>query len=269
MTQVSKILALAEGEVGYHEGRSNGHWNNDQKYAKEVPGLAWANYQAWCATFVSWLAYKADVAALYPRTASCLTGVAWFKKLGRWSEYPAIGAQVFYGQNGGTHTGIVYDYDATYVYTIEGNTNDSGSAEGDGVYRKKRARKDAYVYGYGYPNFAEGIKSADPKYAKDVPAKPAAKPTVKLANVVAAAKADPKAAQGHTTHAADVKLVEAALKAEGLLAAKYAADGSFGTTTIEAYADWQRKSGVGGPYDGIPGVKSLTLLGNKHGFKVA
>ncbi|WJN63042.1 endolysin [Streptomyces phage phiScoe3] len=183
-TEVQKILSLAEGEVGYHEGRSNGHWNNKEKYAAEVPGLAWADYQAWCATFVSWLALKADLADQYPRTASCEAGVAWFKKRGRFSEYPAIGAQVFYGPGGGTHTGIVVSFDGSTITTIEGNTNDNGSAEGDGVYRKVRQRKSDFVYGYGYPKFAEGIVSADPAYkgeapkapSKPAPAKPKPKP---------------------------------------------------------------------------------------------
>ncbi|MBA9050791.1 MULTISPECIES: CHAP domain-containing protein [Streptomyces] len=269
MSVVDKIKSIAKGEVGYREGRSGGHWNNDQKYSKEVPGLAWSNFQAWCATFVSWVAFKAGAADLYPRTASCATGVAWFRKLGRFSEFPAIGAQVFYGPGGGSHTGLVVDFDSEWIYTVEGNTNDSGSSEGDGVYAKKRARKSDWVYGYGYPKFPEGIKSADPAYAHEAP-KPAPKPIVKLANVVAAAKADPSAAQGHTTHAADVKLVEAALRAEGLLDAKYAGDGSYGTTTIEAYAKWQRKLGFSGKdADGIPGKATLTKLGDAHGFKVA
>jgi hypothetical protein len=63
-----------------------------------------------------------------------------------------------------------------------------------------------------------------------------ATPTVDLSNVVAAARTDPGAAQGHQTHPADVRIVEAALKAEGLLSAKYASDGSFGSTTVAAYA---------------------------------
>jgi hypothetical protein len=100
-------------------------------------------------------------------------------------------------------------------------------------------------------------------------------PTVDLSNLVAAAKADPKAAQGHTTHAADVKLYEAALKAEGLLAAKYASDGSFGSTTVTANSKWQKAYSKlhglgwkGADVNGIPGKTSATALGAKHGFKV-
>lgn len=177
MTVTNDVINLAKTQVGYHEGYSGGHWNNIQKYSEEVPGLAWSDGQPWCATFVSWVAWKVSAAtALFPRTASCSQGVQWFKDQGRFSQYPAIGAQVFYGPGGGTHTGIVYNYDDTYIYTIEGNTNDDGSAEGDGVYLKQRVRRDDYVYGYGYPKYPEGIKSADPAYAGQAP-KPAPVPT--------------------------------------------------------------------------------------------
>ncbi|MDX3214578.1 CHAP domain-containing protein [Streptomyces sp. ME02-6991-2B] len=160
----ASLASVARGEVGYHEGKTNGHWNNDQKYSDAVPGLAWSDGQPWCATFVAWVAMKAGAAALFPRTASCLAGVAWFRARGRWSEYPAVGAQVFYGAgNGGTHTGLVVAFDADTITTVEGNTNSNGSAEGDGVYVKTRRRRDAYVYGYGVPAF-DGLVSADPRW---------------------------------------------------------------------------------------------------------
>lgn len=287
MSAVAEIIKIAKAEVGYHEGRSGGHWNNKEKYAAQVPGLAWVSDegQPWCATFVSWVVLQAGVAEYYPRTASTDAGAAWFKARNGWSTYPAIGAQVFYGHNGDmSHTGLVYDYDADYIYTVEGNTNTDGSAEGDGVYLKKRARRDAFVQGYGYPALPEGLKSADPKYKAPATAKPADKPaakpapkpaapavpTVSLANVIDAAKKDPKAAQGKGAHPADTKVVEAALKAEGLLDAKYASDGAFGTTTVAAYKAWQKRCGYSGDAaDGIPGHDSLFRLGQKHGFKVA
>jgi hypothetical protein len=94
-----------------------------------------------------------------------------------------------------------------------------------------------------------------------------AEPTVDLSQLVHAAKSDPQAKQGHQTYKAGVHLVEAALLAEGLLDKRYASDGSYGTITKAAYAKWQKRAGVGQPYDGIPGIASLTKLGKKHGFK--
>jgi len=162
MTQASTVIATAKAEIGYQEGFSGGHWNNIEKYAPAVPGLEWANGQAWCATFVSWVALTSKVADLFPRTASCPAAVSWWKSKGRWSEYPSIGAQVLYGPGGGSHTGIVVAYDGINITTIEGNTNTDGSAEGDGVYLKTRHRTDPYVYGYGLPAYAEGVTTADP-----------------------------------------------------------------------------------------------------------
>ncbi|MFD3361617.1 LysM peptidoglycan-binding domain-containing protein [Streptomyces albidoflavus] len=94
-----------------------------------------------------------------------------------------------------------------------------------------------------------------------------AKPTVSVARLNAARKADIPAATGHTTYPADVKVVEAALKAEGLLAAKFAADGSWGTLTDEAYDAFRRKVGyTGSAATGSVGLESLKKLAARHGF---
>jgi hypothetical protein len=171
---IQKVIDTATAEVGYHEGRSGGHWNNQEKYAGQVPGLEWANGQPWCAVFVSWVALNAGVADLFPRTASCDVAAKWFRDRGQWSEFPSIGAQVFYGTAADlVHTGVVVDFDRDTITTVEGNTNDSGSREGDGVYRKVRQRRDGYVVGYGLPaypvvppkpkNFLDVVASANIK----------------------------------------------------------------------------------------------------------
>lgn len=282
MNVALKLIALALDEVGYHEGRDpNGNWNNDQKYSDAVPGLAWSDRMAWCQTFQSWLAWKAGSAAYEPRTASCATAVAWFAKAGRFSYYPAIGAQVFYGPGGGSHVGRVIKYDRDYIWTVEGNTNDSGSAQGDGVYQLKHERRSARVYGYGLPAFPEGIVTADPalkgkpgytfaETASGIPAapKPVSKPVVSVAHINAARAKDIPAATGHTTYPAEVKIVEAALVAEGLLAKEWA-DGSWGTKTDDAFNAFRRRIGLtGDDAKGAVGSFSLGKLGAKHGFTV-
>lgn len=152
---IQKVIAVADAEVGYHEGFSNGHHDNLEKYAAQVPGLEWANGQPWCAVFVSWVALKAGVPAIFPRTASCDVAAQWFKDRGQWSDVPrGPGDQVFYGTlSDQTHTGVLIDFDASVIVTVEGNTNTSGSREGDGVYRKTRLRRDPFVVGYGHPAF--------------------------------------------------------------------------------------------------------------------
>ncbi|ARZ66925.1 hypothetical protein SMD11_1264 [Streptomyces albireticuli] len=150
--------------MGYQEGFSGGHWDNSQKYSGAVPGLEWSDEQPWCSTFVSWVFQEADAKDLAPVTASCYEGVEWFESRGRFSEYPGVGAVVYFGPGGGTHVGIVTSYTDDTIYTVEGNTNNSGSAEGDGVYRKARPRKSSYIYGYGYPSYPEGVVVADPSW---------------------------------------------------------------------------------------------------------
>jgi len=94
---------------------------------------------------------------------------------------------------------------------------------------------------------------------------------VSLKALQAAARADPGRRQGGTTagSADDVRIVEEALRREGLLSRTYAGDGSFGTKTVAAYAAWQRRCGyTGSDADGIPGGTSLKRLGTKYGFRV-
>jgi hypothetical protein len=158
------VIRILESQVGYHEGYSNGHWNNDQKFSDEVPGLEWSDRQAWCDTFVVWGAHKAGDKNIVPVYAGCALSVATYKQWKRFSFYPATGAQVFFGTGGSKHTGLVTRWDRDWIWTVEGNTNDSGSAEGDGVYEKKYRRTDPYVYGYGYPKYAHAMDSADPEW---------------------------------------------------------------------------------------------------------
>lgn len=195
-TTADRMTAIAKGEVGYHEGRSGGHWNNREKYAAQVPGLAWVSDGGypWCAVFIAWVAMKAGVADLFPRTASTDFGAGWFKERGQWSEYPAVPAQVFFGTNGDMyHTGLVIDFDADSITTVEGNTNTSGSAEGDGVYIKRHLRRDVHVQGYGYPKGIV-VRSADPHRPAD--ATPPKAPAPSAGRKVEAAIDDLSAAKG-------------------------------------------------------------------------
>lgn len=266
------VIEVGKSQVGYREGYFGGRWTNNQKYSPAVPGLEWSQNQAWCQTFQSWVFQTAGEGALAPATASCLAAVEWFKARGRFSEYPAVGAQVFFGPGGGSHVGLVYAYDANYAYTIEGNTNATGSAEGDGVYLKKRLRRMTYLYGYGYPRYAEGIVSADPRYVSATPSTPpsppATQPVIPLREIVNAWVKDPSAPDGHTTNYRSVIVLEHALAAEGLLEPRWV-DGSFGTKTVTAYDAFRRRIGyTGADATGAPGRASLSELGRRRGFTV-
>lgn len=154
MFTVTSVTRLALSQLSYREGRTDQHWNNIQKYSKQLPGFKWSDGQPWCAVFAHWCLWQAGI--VVPdgaRSASCLTSVNAFKKAGRFTEYPVNGALVFYGKNGGEHCGVVIGWDMVNVEAVEGNTNTTGGAEGDGVYRKTRERRSDYVYGYGLPYY--------------------------------------------------------------------------------------------------------------------
>jgi hypothetical protein len=292
MNQADKVIAVEKREVGYREGFSNGHYNNHQKYSPAVPGLEWSQNQAWCETFQSWSFQEADQKSLAPVTASCPTAVRWYKTRGRFSFYPAIGAQVFFGSGGGQHVGLVYKYDADYAYTVEGNTNASGSAEGNGVYLKKRPRRSGNLYGYGLPAFAEGVVTADPglkdrpgySYAptadssalRPAPPEPAEAPLpwVSLNQIVWAAThtaAEEQAVEpGDSNPRDDVGLVQDALeKVMGV--APDDAHGVFDGATQQLYDRFRaEKLGyTGTDAIGLPGMDSLVELGRRsHLFNV-
>lgn len=257
------MIKAASADVGFKEGASN-----NTKFGKWY-GL---NYNPYCDMAISYWAEQSGNLDVVGKFAYCPSHVNWFKSRGQWVSRDAAakaGDIVFFdwaGDGVADHVGLVVE-DAkagAAVKTIEANTsagNAGSQSNGDGVYRRTRYRSS--ILGFGRPAYrtsvVEAVKGAVTSKAKK---------TVSLKNIIDAAKRDPKAPQGHASHPADVKLVEAALKAEGLLAARYAADGSFGSLTVTAYAKWQQRSRVGRPYDGIPGKASLTALGKKHGFSV-
>lgn len=165
MYTVTSAIQVAKSQLSYHEGRTGSKWNNDQKYSDQLPGFAWSDKQPWCATYVQWCLWQVGVEVPSgARSASCELSCNAYRKAGRFTEWPVLGAQVFYGPRGGTHTGIVVDFDEVWVVAVEGNTNDNGSAEGDGVYLKQRRRRDEYVYGYGLPYYRSTAKTPDPKW---------------------------------------------------------------------------------------------------------
>jgi peptidoglycan hydrolase-like protein with peptidoglycan-binding domain len=117
-----------------------------------------------------------------------------------------------------------------------------------------------------------GLAAAGAAVLSQLPATRAnAQTSVDMELVVVAATVDPpKAGQGTTLNAGPhVEAVEAALDAKGHLASAYV-DGHFGSSTVAAYAAWQRSLGYGGiDANGLPGPTSLTTLGRDEGFTVS
>lgn len=147
----TKIVELARKEIGVEEvdGSNCGQRVNEYKAATWLqPDLAWP----WCAAFVCWLVREAmnetgvkqTAGFKRPRTAGAWDFENWSKNQDNttWTLKPHNGDI----QPGDiviftfSHIGIAISApfpDGT-VHTIEGNTDERGSREGGGVFRKTR-----------------------------------------------------------------------------------------------------------------------------------
>ena len=160
----SKIIAVAQGELGYMEkdnasnldSKTGGGSRNFTKYARDV---GHANGQPWCATFVTWVFQQAaggdkglaSNTLFGATTAGCAENVSRFKKAGKWlapSQTPKPGDVIFYKKS---HTGVVVGVNGTTVYTIEGNTSGDNAIERNGgqVALKQRTVGDGGILGWG------------------------------------------------------------------------------------------------------------------------
>ena len=145
------VIAVAIGELGYHEKVSNAALddkeanagsNNFTKYARDFDQVFpdWFNGKkqsfAWCAVFVCWAfltAYGYENAlrllCLPERNAGagCTYALGYFRAAGQFhTDNPQRGDQIFFGTSlsNSTHTGLVEKVEGGCVYTIEGNSSD-------------------------------------------------------------------------------------------------------------------------------------------------
>jgi hypothetical protein len=292
---ITRFLVVATSQLKYHEGKSsNGSWNNDTTFG------AWfkLNFNAWCHMFVSWCASVAGYLSIIPKTAYTPSGFNYFKAQG------CVGGRVPPNVKGRAATGlgkpkrgdIMYVYSASmgrihhvgivenvlpsgYISTIEGNTNLSGSAQGDGVYRLKRKITSSLFF--ATPNYAAVVK-ARPK--PPTPAKPtsppkatptkdgypltggnpktdsAGKQLLSLAELVAAAE------NPHTPQYAGYAMTAAAVRS--LIAMKMlpAKTTPTGPHFKYGWKKWQISLGYRGKdADGIPGTASFSRFIERTG----
>jgi len=174
MTLAQRIIVYASWYKGKKEKKGNSGFE-DPVFEKEMKGIGWYLQAAWCAFFTKLLGKKAieDDSELMKDPAFLK---AWLdqangsakqtfdrvKKAGFFEtgSVPEAGCLVIWllGDGPSGHAGIVESVNTktNTMYTIEGNTNGSGSREGDQVAGKPRTinREPApgrlNVYGYIY-----------------------------------------------------------------------------------------------------------------------
>ncbi len=181
--QREDIVNVALSQVGYREGSSSNDYSgaDDGSYNNYTEYNYWYhNYVSsgmpvggssapWCATFVSWCAEMAQVpSSVLKRSTAAGHGANYFDinfysgsstlassgdndSYFKGYNYTPQKGDLFYTRSW-SHVGLVVAVDGSYVTTVEGNTNNNGSSEGNGVYQRTRKISDLY---FGVPNYVE------------------------------------------------------------------------------------------------------------------
>ena len=187
---VSKLLKIAQAEVGYLEKASNSQLDsktanagsaNYTKYARDLDNISGfyngkKNGYAWCDVFVDWCFVQAFGVTEAKRLlnqpsnsygAGCSWSAKYHKQAGQWHTTPQVGDQIFFRNY--SHTGIVVDVDSRYVHTIEGNTSSEAGVvpNGGAVCKKKYQLGSSLIDGYGRPPY-DTKESGDDKTIEEI-----------------------------------------------------------------------------------------------------
>lgn len=150
LSYTNTLFSVAKSQIGLTEIPIGSNWGkNVQKYLASV-GI---NFPAsWCMAFVYWCADQ-TCRQLGIQNPLVKTGGVMHQWNGIDPKYKAKAPQpgdIFIMSFGGGlgHTGFVERVDENFIYTIEGNTNDTGSREGIEVCRRQRPRNSLLIKGY-------------------------------------------------------------------------------------------------------------------------
>lgn len=164
MATASKLVSLAQAEIGTVETGTNNVKYNTEYYGGQVSGSEFD----WCVVFIWWLFQKANAANLFcggkktayvPYVYNYATQHNLSQKTGK------IGDLAIISFSGGSadHIGIVESVSGNTYTTIEGNT--SGS-KGQGVYRK--TRKASEILAFYRPAYEKETNSSNSNNSKEV-----------------------------------------------------------------------------------------------------
>ena len=143
----AKLRAVYLAEVGVKE---QGGANRGARVEQYLASVGFGPGYAWCAAYVSWCFQQVDVE--HPKSA-WVPSYAKKKNLiyqrGEFiKQLPQMGDVFliwFDRLKRPAHIGFVDEWRGHWVITVEGNTNDDGSREGDGVYRKRRLQRQVWA----------------------------------------------------------------------------------------------------------------------------
>jgi hypothetical protein len=147
--KLDSLISTYRSQIGVTE---SGECNNcGDQVAAYLRTTGFDQPVAWCAAFVSWSHKQADI-----ETVSSAWSPAWFPesrviytRYAKSRDSPRSGDVfgIYYtSKKRIAHVGFIdqWDYGGDYCITVEGNTNKAGSRDGDGVYRKRRLKRQIF-----------------------------------------------------------------------------------------------------------------------------
>lgn len=142
-----EVAATYTKEVGVREATGKNDGNEVEKYLKSV-GLG--KGYAWCGAFANWVLKQHQITT--PKGAAM--AMAWFpnshtiwqRGTGETPQRADLFGLYYSHLKRIGHVGFVERWDEAsgYAITVEGNTNEAGSREGDGVFLKRRLIRQIY-----------------------------------------------------------------------------------------------------------------------------
>jgi len=127
------------------ETKEEGGANTGPVVDKILASVGLAPGHPWCAAFNYYVFREAGLSDRVPRTGWSPAWLSGKRKPTEKAERGDVFGIYFSSLRRIGHTGIIEDPKPRYCITIEGNTNGSGSRDGDGVYRKRRSSQTIVV----------------------------------------------------------------------------------------------------------------------------
>ena len=139
MTLAQKTLEIATAQIGVEEIPRNSNAGPEVEIYLKSVGLG--RGYAWCMAFIYWCTQRASAHVNTKNPLKKTGGV-----LDQYNSRPLLAKKtpqpgdvfIIDFNNGTGHAGFVEKIVGNTLYTIEGNTNDSGGREGYKVARRKR-----------------------------------------------------------------------------------------------------------------------------------
>lgn len=143
-----ELIDIADSQVGVREATGRNDGSEVEMYLRSVDlGKGYA----WCAAFLTWCHDQAGIdnpqSAWSPDWVN--SNIVYQANKPRISTFESKPGQVFglyfESKRRIAHVGLITGEDRLHYRTIEGNTNNGGSREGDGVYRKIRYKRSIHI----------------------------------------------------------------------------------------------------------------------------